>query len=155
MCLSGDRWTISHTHMSKKSACLIYRNCCKRLNHRVCVTLWKKADFELYMIDLTTIEKRNKKENRKFNILFFDFFNILMLSIISPCLVKKPNVEYVFSIIHNTYIHLESQFSDFFSISCNKTRVERNRKEKEKECCMYVCVHFCWDVVTDAQLECS
>ncbi len=91
------------------------------------------------MIDLTTIEKRNKKENRKFNILFFDFFNILMLSIISPCLVKKPNAEYVFSIIHNTYIHLESQFSDFFQLVVTRRELRETEKKKRKNVvCRYV-----------------
>jgi hypothetical protein len=49
--------------MSEKRACYIY----KKLNHRVCVTLKKKADCELCMDKLVDDEKWNKRENRKFN----------------------------------------------------------------------------------------
>jgi len=123
----------------------------------------KKADCELCMINLSTMKNgiREKIESSIGHItihvfLLFNFFNIFMLYLISPCLIKKPNDEYVFLIVHNsTYIHLESQFWDFFFqlVVTRREPGETEKKKKKSIVCMYVFIF--WDVVTDAQLECS
>jgi len=82
--------------------------------------------------------------HNRIHVFLFDFFNIFMLCLISPCVVKKPNDEYVFLIVHNTHTYTSKvNFETFFQLVVTRREpVETEKKKRKSIVCMYVCVHF-------------